>query len=109
MPWPDAPLAGMRRACDPERQKRCGELTGRVNGSVQEVRDLTDGDAFHFFSEATVCQEVMEFATLERLCCPFFTFRLELLPNRGLLVLSLTGPTGAKEILRNFLRGDAQA
>ena len=47
----------------------------------------------------------MEFATLERLCCPFLRFRLELAPGGGPFTLTLSGPPpGAKEVLAHFLR-----
>ena len=59
----EAPLACNLYAFNPEQQKQYGELTGRLNASMQEVRDLPDGCAFQFPSEVAVCQEVMEFAT----------------------------------------------
>jgi hypothetical protein len=73
------------------------------------MEELADGYAFRFPSEAAICQEVMEFATLERLCCPFLVFRLELAPGQGPLTLVLTGPRGVKEIIAEFLWRKPQA
>ena len=40
---------------------------------------------------------------LERLCCPFVRFRLEMEEDGGPLYLSLTGRDGVKEFLRGEL------
>ena len=36
----------------------------------------------------------------ERLCCPFLTFTLEVSPERGPLLLRLTGAEGVKDFIR---------
>ncbi len=97
------PLACNAGAFDAERQGRYRELVAALQARVEAVVELPNGYAFQFPSEAAVCQEVMEFATLERLCCPFLVFHLELAPGQGPLTLSLTGPTGAKAIVAAFL------
>lgn len=100
------PVACNLNVFDTEQHNRHRELIQLMNAAVLEVRELPDGYAFVFPSDSAKCQDVMAFATLERLCCPFFTFRLELMPQGGPLVFSLTGPAGTKDILRNFLRDD---
>jgi len=79
-------------------------LVEGLRAHVQAIREAESGWAFELPSDAAVCQQAMEFATLERLCCPFLTFRLELAPAGGPLTLTLTGPEGTKEILAGFLR-----
>jgi hypothetical protein len=44
----------------------------------------------------------------ERQCCPFLTFELVAPPNAGPVIVSVTGPAGAKELLRTVL-GKAEA
>ena len=39
----------------------------------------------------------------ERECCPFLTFELVAQPNMGPVIVSVTGPAGAKEFLRTVL------
>ena len=45
-------------------------------------------------------EAVVRFVSGERLCCPFLGFTLELAPDHGPLWLRVTGPDGAKAILR---------
>lgn len=40
-----------------------------------------------------------EFISLERLCCPFFGFALDVAPEGGALWLSLTGRDGVKPFI----------
>lgn len=65
--------------------------------AVQHSHELPDGYAFqlsadHFLSAA-------HFVANERLCCPFFTFTLELQPNNGPLYLKLTGSAEVKQFI----------
>jgi hypothetical protein len=48
-----------------------------------------------------------EFMALERLCCPFLNFVLEIEPDQGPLWLKLTGPEGVKQVLQTELGLDA--
>jgi hypothetical protein len=41
-----------------------------------------------------------EFISLERLCCPFFNFVLEVEPESGPLWLKMTGQDGVKQFLQ---------
>lgn len=43
--------------------------------------------------------EVAEWITMERLCCPFLTFQLDVKGN-GDSQLTMRGPVGAKAVLR---------
>ena len=97
------PLACNTGVFSARQQSRHRELVASLHGRVYAVEELPDGYAFRFSSETEVCQDVMEFANLERLCCPFLEFRLEVAPNQETLSLSLTGPPGAKEIVAKFL------
>ena len=97
------PLACNARAFSSVQQERYRQLVVALQSRIEAVEELPDGYAFRFPSEAALCQNVMEFATLERLCCPFLVFRLELAPGQGPLTLSLTGPSGVKQIIAEFL------
>lgn len=68
-----------------------------------EVRELADGYAFRYGAEQF--EQVTQFIAAERLCCPFFTFTLEVAPARGPIWLRITGADPAvKEFLQNNLR-----
>jgi hypothetical protein len=95
-------------ACDmtaiPARERDAHhQLTRRLmDDVVQEVRELPDGLAFRFAAEEY--EAVAEFVRLERLCCPFLAFALDVSPDRGPLLLRITGADGAKEFIRAELR-----
>src|SRR5262245_47395869 len=63
-----------------------------------EVQDLADGYAFRY--TAAQFAQVTEFIANERLCCPFFTFVLEVTPAQGPIWLRVTGGTGVKDFLQ---------
>jgi hypothetical protein len=66
--------------------------------AAEDSSELPDGFSFRF--PADEYQAVTEFVGRERLCCPFLTFTLEVLPEQGPLVLRLTGAEGVKEFIR---------
>jgi hypothetical protein len=43
------------------------------------------------------------FCDLLRECCPFLAFGLVAQPNKGEVIVRVTGPIGAKEFLRTIL------
>ena len=66
---------------------------------VQEVQELPDGFAFRYPADARSCLLVAEFVSLERLCCPFFAFTLDVAPHDGPIWLRITGREGVKQFL----------
>lgn len=71
--------------------------------AAQQTAELADGYAFRFPPERYA--DITAFIANERLCCPFFTFTLEIAADQGPLWLRITGREGAKEILRAELPG----
>lgn len=67
--------------------------------SVQTKRELPDGYAFELPNDSDVLLTAAEFISLERLCCPFFGFRLEIGHEGGSVWLSLTGRDGVKPFI----------
>lgn len=75
--------------------------TKRIFTSVQEVRELETGYALRLADEIDLLQAVMEFFHYERLCCPFFHFKLEMEPDQGPVWLHITGVIDVKEFLQS--------
>jgi len=74
-------------------------LIHRLMGqAVEEIRELPDGLSFRF--PAREYDAVTEFVGRERLCCPFLRFSLDVAPDRGPLLLRLTGSSGAAAFIR---------
>lgn len=71
----------------------------RLFRSVQSKRELPDGYTFELPNDSEVLLTATEFISLERLCCPFFAFRLEIEREGGSVWLSLTGREGVKPFI----------
>jgi hypothetical protein len=94
-----APFICHVTAIAPAGRRAHQELIRRlVSDAVQSLTELPDGVAFRFAADAF--DAVVRFLALERLCCPFLTFTLEITPARGALWLRLTGPEGVTEFLQ---------
>ena len=92
-------------ACDltalsAEERKLHAATTEEVFAAVQEVRELSDGYALRLPGESATLLKAAAFIANERLCCPFFTFALEVEPEGGPLWLRLTGGDGIKQFIQ---------
>ena len=67
--------------------------------SVQSVRELANGYRVRLPNESDVLLTAAKFIALERLCCPFFDFSLEIEREGGAVWLSLTGREGVKPFI----------
>ena len=73
----------------------------RILTSVQDVRELSTGYALQLPNETDILQTVMAFLCYERLCCPFFHFKLEIEPYQGPVWLHITGVVDVKNFLQS--------
>ena len=65
------------------------------------MRDAADGDVFTYPGDAETIVKLAEFVTLERRCCPFFDFTLEVAAGPGRVRLTIGGGPEVKEFLRS--------
>jgi hypothetical protein len=92
-------------ACDPtaiDAEHRAAHLEAAeylLRHGAREVQELPDGYAFRYAAEQYA--QVTEFIANERLCCPFFTFMLEVTPAQGPLWLRITGSEEVKAFLQS--------
>lgn len=95
-----------RRAGDtftPQQDSRHRELLEQIKAKIEKVVELPDGYAFRFPAEAKQILILAEFISLERRCCSFLKFVLELESDDGPMWLRLTGGEGVKEFLKDEL------
>jgi len=85
------------------QRARHQELTRLLRGAVLEQRELDDGYGFRIATDRMDLSQVAEWAVLERRCCPFFTFTMELERREGPTWLRLTGAPGVKAFIRSEL------
>jgi hypothetical protein len=106
MSTPD-PQATPVFACDPaaiDAEVRSSHLSAAeqlLRHAAAEVLELPDGFAFRYPAEQYAL--VTLFIANERLCCPFFTFTLEVTPAQGPLWLRMTGSDEMKAFIRSAL------
>jgi hypothetical protein len=92
-------------ACNPhavpaDQRERWMIVGTQLYAAVQEVQELPDGYAFRLPTDPEMLLLVAEELNMERLCCPFLLFTLEIEPNGGPFWLRFTGGEGVKEFLR---------
>jgi hypothetical protein len=87
-----------RSALTPIQLKRKVELANALRPSIRNTRELPDGYEFEFASSASF-QDAAEWASMERLCCPFFEITLQLSREKGPTLLRLTGQPGVKQFI----------
>jgi hypothetical protein len=103
-----APLACNTKAFSAGERPRYLELLGKIKAAVKDRRELRDGFAFRLNDTAVVLQELAEWVTMERRCCPFLSFRIETSGTERDFWLTLRGPAGVKPFLREELAFDGK-
>ncbi len=83
-----------------EQRKRHSVLISFVLSHHLNVREFEDGYEFMFKSEPDVFLKLSEWIVLERMCCPFLSFSVAYDRGHGPIRLGVTGPVGAKEVLK---------
>ncbi len=92
-------LACSLEALSPAERERHTELLKGLARAVLETQELEEGYAFRLPADATMIRDLAEWVTLERTCCPFLAFSIEVMRNRGAVWLHLTGSPGAKQFI----------
>ncbi len=90
-------VCNMRALTKPERT-RYQVVAEKLLQAVDEKRELADGFAFRL--PARELMTAAEWVSLERKCCPFFTFGLDQTRDGGPLWLRVTGAEGVKRFIR---------
>ena len=86
-----------------DQKERHAQIYRGIVAAVEEIIELPDGFALCLPSETEMILTVAEFITLERLCCDFLKFGLEVDPGKGPIRLKLTGGPGVKSFLQSEL------
>ncbi len=96
-------------ACDltqiPETE-RTEHIQNRVPAlfrAARMVSELPAGYALSYDKAPGIIPQIAEFIENERLCCPFFTFDLQVPPGDAPIILGITGNDGVKEVLGGLM------
>ena len=77
------------------------DLGKKLRAAVKETRELPNGYAFRLSGERQTVAMVANWISFERLCCPFFTFQLEIGSEETPIWLRMTGREGVKQFMRS--------
>jgi hypothetical protein len=69
--------------------------------AVLETEELQEGFTFRLSGDGKLLELIAELIVAERECCPFLTFGVLALPDKGPVIVRVTGPAGTKELVRS--------
>ena len=72
---------------------------------IEESRELPDGYEFRFADERDLLKNLAEFVSLEKVCCAFLRFEIQIEAENGPVWLRLTGREGVKQFIREEISG----
>src|SRR5215470_6931201 len=72
---------------------------------IEETCELSNGYEFRFTDGPDVLKRLADFVSLEKLCCPFLKFEIEVEAENGPVWLRLSGREGVKEFIQEEVRG----
>ena len=101
----ESPIACDMSAIDPGLRAGHVATGAQLFRAAEEIRELPDGYAFRLPPDADALLKTAEFISLERLCCPFLGFALEVEPEGGPVWVRLTGREGVKAFVREEVSG----
>lgn len=86
------------KALSKEQRATHVKVSKQLLEAVQELKELPNGYGFRLSPEDLTT--TAQWISLERRCCPFLTFEMELGKDSGPLWLRITGSEGVKKFLR---------
>ena len=95
----ESPFACDMTAIAPEQRGAHIATIEKLFRSVESKRELPDGYAFELPNDSDVLLTAAKFISLERLCCPFFGFELQVEREGRSVWLSLTARDGVKPFI----------
>ena len=96
----ESPLACDMSAIEPAMRAQHVANGRQVFRGAEEIRELLDGYAFRLRPVSDSLLKAVEFIAMERLCCPFLRFSLEVEAKGGPVWLRLTGREGVRAFVR---------
>jgi hypothetical protein len=103
------PLACRLDAFEATGRKRHALLVRELAGAAIGIDEQPDGFTVRFPARPYLFLRIAEWMELERACCPSFDIRIDFETGAREFRVTLTGPEGAKEVLRAELPGLAAA
>ena len=99
------PIACDMTAIPPDQRQSHLATSRNLFAKIQEIRELENGYEFRLADDPRLMSELAEFIALEKLCCPFLNFVIEVEREVGPVWLRLTGREGVKAFIREEING----
>lgn len=87
----------------PEIQERKRTVIVNLKRQVIKKKELKNGFSYTFKGGDAMVDELTSFIKTERLCCDFFDFALTVKGDSSFATLSITGPKGVKDFIKDEL------
>jgi hypothetical protein len=94
---------------DRELQERRETILHKVGESLIDCEELPDGFQYRFALEDSLLQDLVNVISLERKCCPFLNFKLNIEAGKDFVSLELTGREGTKEAVQTLFNWSNQS
>ena len=101
----ESPLACDMTAIAPEQRPQHLATSRELFARIEEVREMSNGYEFRLADSPLLLSQLAEFVSLEKLCCPFLNFAIEVEAEGGPVWLCLTGRDGVKAFIREEISG----
>lgn len=93
------PIACNLNALNKTERERRAELAMALRSALREIIPTADGYTFHLDEKENLLTEIAEFVGLERRCCPFLSFQINIDSSNHSISIGLSGREGVKEFL----------
>lgn len=97
---PEPPVACVPGGVPVDKRERWIEMATEIYASVLEVKDLPNGYSLRLPNDPTSLILIAEYVSLDRLCCEFVNWNIEVERSKGPVWLHLTGGRGVKEYFK---------
>jgi hypothetical protein len=104
-PESQSPIACDMSVLSPDQRATHMATSRELFALLEEIRELADGYEFRLTEDPCAISRAAEFISLEKLCCPFLHFALEIKPEGGPVSLRLRGREGVKAFIREEISG----
>ena len=98
--WVKIPIACT--LTEAEMRERRRTILDSVRRAALDVTSLPLGYVYRFDPTSEVLAQLARLVDLERLCCPFLTFRIVVAAGNQPICLKISGPPEAKALIADF-------
>jgi hypothetical protein len=100
----ESPIACDMSVLSPAQREAHLTTSRELFANVKEMRELSNGYEFRLDGPDVILRTA-EFIALEKLCCPFLDFSLDVEAESGAVCLKLTGREGVKAFIQEEISG----